>query len=346
MTPRRQAGSGRLVQRAIAAAFALAWLGLAPATAQEADPLVPALAEARALVDAGRAREAVSKLKALDTTAPRVAQLLGVAYYHADQYVLAIDTLRPLLDRLPADSPEHREAEQVLGLSLYVAGRFPEALPLLERTRRWGAGNQELNQVLGMTYIQLHRPDEAREAIARLFGVAPESAGARVLTAQLMIRLEMEAMAEAELKKAVELDPRIPRAHYLLGQQAIFRGRLDEGIALTRRELAINPSDAMAFYQLGDALGRQLKWDESIAALQHSLLLNPFYSGPFILLGRAYAKKGQPVTAEGMLRQAIQYDPNNRTAHYMLAQVLQQLGRTEEATREFEVAEKLPGLRE
>jgi tetratricopeptide (TPR) repeat protein len=317
-----------------------------PARAQEPDPLAPVLAEARSLVDAGRAAEAVAKLEGLDPAVVRVAHLLGVAYYHADQYAPAIETLQPLLGRLSADSPLRRETEQVLGLSLYLAGRFPEALPLLERTREWAPNNLELNQVLGMTYIQLRRPDRAREAIARLFGVAADSAGARVLTAQMMIRLEMEGLAEDELKKALELDPRLPRAHYLLGQQAIFRGRLDEGIALTRRELEINPSDAMAFYQLGDALGRQLEWDESIAALQQSLWLNPYYSGPFILLGRAYMRKGQLSTAEGMLRNAIQYDPNNRTAHYMLAQVLQQLGRADEAQREFGIAEKLPGLRQ
>ena len=48
--------------------------------------------------------------------------------------------------------------------------------------------------------------------------------------------------------------PRTPRANYLLGQMALFRGRLDEARGRSTRELAINPSDAMAFYQLGDAL--------------------------------------------------------------------------------------------
>ena len=68
-----------------------------------------------------------------------------------------------------------------------------------------------------------------------------------------------------------------------------------------------------------------------------------FSTGPYILLGQAYAKKGQPATAEGMLRRAIQYDPNNRTAHYVLAQLLQQLGRHEEAKAEFAIAERLQG---
>ena len=42
-----------------------------------------------------------------------------------------------------------------------------------------------------------------------------------------------------------------------------------------------------------------------------------------------------------MLRRALGYDPNNKTAHYLLAQLLQQLGRAEEARKEFEIAEKL-----
>ena len=79
------------------------------------------------------------------------------------------------------------------------------------------------------------------------------------------------------------------------------------------------------------------------SALQRSLWINPFYSGPYILLGRAYLRKDQPATAEGMLRRAIEYDPNNRTAHYVLGQVLQRLGRLEEAKREFAIAERLQG---
>jgi Flp pilus assembly protein TadD len=99
----------------------------------------------------------------------------------------------------------------------------------------------------------------------------------------------------------------------------------------------------MAWYQLGDVHVRQARWEQAIVMLQRSLWLNPFYSGPYILLGRAYMKTGQTATAEGMLRRAIQYDPNNRAAHYMLAQLLQQLGRHDEAKAEFAIAEKLQG---
>ena len=74
----------------------------------------------------------------------------------------------------------------------------------------------------------------------------------------------------------------------------------------------------MAFYRLGDAYVRQLQWDDAIAALQRSVWLNPYFSGPYILLGKAYQAKGDRAAAEGMLRRALGYDPNNKTAHYLL----------------------------
>ena len=55
---------------------------------------------------------------------------------------------------------------------------------------------------------------------------------------------------------------------------------------------------------------------------------------------------GQQAAAEEMLRRAIEYDPNNKSAHYLLAQLLQQTGRLEEAKREFAIAERLQGDKE
>ena len=99
----------------------------------------------------------------------------------------------------------------------------------------------------------------------------------------------------------------------------------------------------MAFSQLGDARLRQSKWDEGIAALQKSIWLNPFYSAPYILLGKAYMKKGQPATAEGMLTRAIQYDPNNRSAHYLLGAAAAADGQAGGREAPFRIAERLQG---
>ncbi len=299
------------------------------------------LTEARALINQGKPQEALQRLRALDAKDPQVAYLQGVAYYHVDDYPQVIAKLSPVVAQLKDGSIERREAVQVLGLSLYLAGRLVEALPYLEQTRAWAADNLELAYILGNVCVQTQKPDEARGAFARLFGVAPDSAAAHLLAAQMMIRLEFEEMAEAELRQAIAKDPRIPQAHYLLGQSAIFRGRLEEARGLLEKELEVNPGDAMALYRLGDTYTYESRWDEAIAALQKSLWLSPYFSGTYILLGKSYLKKGQPATAEGMLRRAVEYDPNNKAAHYLLGQVLQQSGRAEEARAELTIAEKL-----
>jgi tetratricopeptide (TPR) repeat protein len=309
-------------------------------------PQLPAdaLSAARKMIDAGQPRAAIGMLIGIgDETNPPIAELLGVAYFHANDPARAISTLTPVVTRLASGSLERREAVQVLGLSHYLAGHLAESIPYLEEVRGLVPDDVKLAYTLGMAYAQTRQPDKAREAFARTFHVAPDSAAAHLVAGQMMNRLELEAFAEAELNAALKQDPKLPEAHYLLGQIAIFRSRLDEGLALMRDELAINPAHAMALYRIGDIYSRQLKWAAAITALQQSLWINPYYSGPYILLGKAYGKTGQLGAAEEMLRRAVLYDPNNKSAHYLLAQVLQQAGRAEEAAREFAIAERLQG---
>lgn len=318
--------------------------GAAVVQTESAGERAAVIQKARELVNGGRPAEAIEALAPLAAAGSLEARLaLGVAYYHGDDYPRAIAQLTSVAALFPDGSAERREAEQVLGLSQFIAGRFDDAIPLLEATRRWATDNAELGYVLGQAYVQTRQPDLARETFARTFGVDAGSAAAHLIAAQMMIRLEFEALAKAELASALAKNPSLPQAHALVGQIALFRGRLDEAVQEFERELAVNPGNAMALYQLGDARVRQGRWGDGIDALQKSIWLNPYYSAPYIVLGKAYLQQDQPATAEGMLRRAVEYDPNNRSAHYLLAQVLQRLGRAEEARNEFAVAERLQG---
>ena len=121
--------------------------GLGAAQAPAVDPAA-ALIDARRLINEGNPRAAIERLTALDADRAEVAHLLGVAYYHADDYVHAIERLAPTVARLSEGSLERKEAVQVLGLSLFLSGRFADAVPLLEATRVWAAGNLELAYTL------------------------------------------------------------------------------------------------------------------------------------------------------------------------------------------------------
>jgi len=275
-----------------------------------------------------------------DASAP-VDHAHGVALYRQREYVKASESLRRALDSEKPGTAPYRETLLLLAQSYYLNAKVGEAIPLLEKLMQEGVRSVELQYMLGNAYIQNREPAKAVRAFAEMFGVAPESAAAHLVTAQMMVRQEFEEFAEKELQRALELDPRLPEANYLLAQLAIFRSQVERGIALLQNEIAINPNFAMAYYRLGDAYTRREEWDNAIPQLQRSVWLNPNYSGPYILLGKCYQKKNELSNAEGLLRQAIRLDPQNYSAHYLLGQTLMQEGKADEGRKLLERSREL-----
>ena len=265
----------------------------------------------------------------------------GVEFYKQRQFAKTIEALERAVAAEKRGTPEYRESAVILGQSYYLSARLGEAAVWLQKAVDDGVRINEVFYMLGNCYIQQREPVKSRAAFAAMFGVPVESAAAHLLTAQFMVRQEFEEFALKELARAVELDPKIPQAHYLIGMVAIFRNELDKGMEEMRQEIAINPDFAMAHYKLGDAYTRREDWDGAIPPLQRAVWLNPDYSGPYILLGKAYFKKNDLGSAEGMLRRAIKMDPGNYQAHYMLGQVLMQAGKTEEGRKMLEESQKL-----
>jgi tetratricopeptide (TPR) repeat protein len=328
-----------------------AWALLARASARAQDTVkaappteASAIEQAQALLGAGKIDAAIGVLSSIQKPSPneqQISLLLGLAYYQKNDYARAVAHFSAGISRPLEGSRLYQQGIQLLGLSHYFLGHIKEAIPYLEQVKSWAPDNAEMAYVLGVSYIQSHQPDKSREAFARMFGLAPRSAAAYLMNAQMMIRQQFEETAEKELEKALELDPKLPQINFLLGEMAIYRAELDRGIELLRKEIAVNPAFAMAYYRLGEAYTRQLKWDEAVAPLQKSIWLSPFFSGPYIVLGKVYLKKNDLANAESILRRAVKMDPNNFSAHHLLAQVLQQSNRLEEAKKEFELADRL-----
>jgi tetratricopeptide (TPR) repeat protein len=301
------------------------------------------VSQARGLLEVGKNDAAIKVLLAAQTGPDdeQVNYLLGLAYYRKSDYARAIQYLSSAVPSASGEGKDYRQAVQMLGLSHYMLGHAVEAVPYLEQLNRWTPEGVEIAYALGVSYVRTREAEKARATFARMFKVPAGSASAYLINAQMMMRQQMEELAEKELQKALELDPRLPQANFLLGELAIYHAQVDRGVELLQKEIAINPAFGMAYYRLGEAYTRQLKWDEAIPPLQKSIWLNPYFSGPYIVLGKVYLKKADLANAETMLRRALQMDPNNYSGHHLLAQVLQQSDRTEEAKREFELAEKL-----
>jgi len=289
----------------------------------------------------GKSDDAIGALHQLEATHPGMKGLsheLGAAYYKKGDYVSAIAFLKKAQVENAADS----EAVQLLGLSYYLAGRPVEAIPELEKVQTWfPSANVDAAYILGICYIQIKDYAHARGAFAKMFGVSPDSAASYLFTARMLLRQDFGPVAEEYAQKAVSLDPRLPLAHFLLGELDLYHSKIPEAVVEFEKELQLNPGYAAAYYKLADAYSRIQKFDEAEKLLQRSIWLDSTSTGPYILMGKVLEKKGETELAIRTLQRALAMDPNNPVPHHLLGQAYRELGRSEDAERELKVAAQL-----
>jgi Flp pilus assembly protein TadD len=297
--------------------------------------------QARHLLAQGKYDEALLALHDLEAKHPEMKGLaheLGAAYYRSGNFANAIFYLKKAREEAPGDA----EAEQLLGLSYYLAQRPAEAIPELEKVQTWFASaNVDAAYILGICYIQTKDYPNARKAFAKMFDVPAESAASYLFTARMLLRQDFAPVAEEYAHKAVALDPKLPLAHQLLGELYLYHSQIDDAIAEFRKELEINPGNPVAYYKLADGYSRVQKFDEAERLLQRSIWLDPTSTGPYILLGKILEKKGETELAVRALQRALTMDPNNPVPHHLLGLAYRELGKNEEADRELQVAGKL-----
>jgi tetratricopeptide (TPR) repeat protein len=301
----------------------------------------PNFAEAHKLEQQGKYDEAISQLQTLAAKDPGLKGLsseLGTAYYQKGDYIKAIDSLKQAL----AENPGDKEATQLLGLSYYLSGRPGDAIAPLEKVQGWyPRANVDAAYILGLCYIQTKDYPQARKSFARMFDVPPDSAASYLLTARMLLRQEFDPIAEEYAQKAIGLDPKLPLAHFFLGELHLYKSRVSEAISDFQGELALNPAHAPTYYKLADAYSRIQKFDDAQRLLQRSIWLDATSTGPYILMGKVLERKGETELAVRALEHALSMDPNNSVTHHLLGQAYRDLGRNEDAERELKIAEQL-----
>jgi len=312
-----------------------------PAAQQAATPAASEFADVDRLLQLGKYPEAIDQLEEIGKRTPPpngLALELGLAYYKKGDYLKATQNLQAAL----AENPDNGEATQLMGLSLYLSGNPGGAIPYLQKVQTWyPRANVDAAYILGVAYLQTKQYPMAREAFAKMFGVAPDSAPAYLFCARMLLRFDFGPVAEEYALKAISLDPRLPMAHYLLGELYLYQSKIEPAINHLEQEVALDPGYANAYYKLADAYLRVQKFEDAERLLQRSIWLDATSTGPYILMGKVLQKKGEPELAARALQRAISMDPGNPMPHQLLGQVYRTLGQESDAARELQQAEAL-----
>jgi tetratricopeptide (TPR) repeat protein len=319
---------------------ASAGLGFSQESSPSPVPKSP-LDQADVLLKEGKPAEALSLLSAVaekDPQAPGLEAELGEAYFQSRQFSQAVVHLKGALQQSPGDL----QSTQLLALAFYSVGNYVAALPLLEKLGpKLPKDAPDGPYLLSICYVMTQQWANARESLAQMFSVPPESAMAYLSLGKLLVRQHLVDLAIPQVETALRLDPRIVMAHFLLGEIDLYRSNPQGAASEFQKELAVNPTLWLVYWRLGDAYMRLERYDEAEKILKEAIWLNEASPGAYLLLGEIAVKKNDPALASGFLARALALDPQNGDAHYALATAYKQLGRESDANQQFEISKKL-----
>jgi TolB-like protein/tetratricopeptide (TPR) repeat protein len=142
------------------------------------------------------------------------------------------------------------------------------------------------------------------------------------------------AASEAELKRAIELDPKNSDAHNFYAHLLSNTGRHDEALNEARISRELDPLNLRACALEGQFLIHAGQVDAGIARLKALLELDPNHWMVHLFLTSGYIEKGMWETAIEEGQRTVQINPHSRSFSY-LGYALAKAGREKEARDEL-----------
>jgi predicted Zn-dependent protease len=161
------------------------------------------------------------------------------------------------------------------------------------------------------------------------------------LLGNMLMNANLPELAASEARKALQLSPTLPLAHFMLGEVALYKSAVDEAVTEFEAERALNPDYSPVYDRLGDAYIHTEKYQEAQETLMRAISLDNSRTGPFILMGKVLLRRDDPQSAMLYLKHAAKMDPGNYITHTLLGQAYRALGQEDDAKQEFDTAAKL-----
>jgi tetratricopeptide (TPR) repeat protein len=316
------------------------------------------------------------KLAKLDPDIAEVHATLAVIYFKQRKYELAAGEVRTALKL----KPSLPKLDSLLGLSLAELGRFPEALPRLEKCFKQTA-DPEVRRMCGLqllrAYTGLGRDADAVETALELNRLYPDDPEILYNTGRIygnfayivMEKLHdkapgsiwmLQAQGEAnESQKDYEaaivafhhvlvLDPRRPGIHYRLGRVYLARfsdaqkpADRDAAVREFAAELAIDPGNGNAGYELANLYADMGNLEEARTQFEQVLGRFPDFEEALVGLGGVDLESRKPDAAAALLERATRLKPDDEVAWYRLAQAERAAGNKEAQVRALAAFKKL-----
>jgi len=251
---------------------------------------------------------------------------LGMRLFFAQRYAEAVPAFRRAL----AANPRTVDAWEHLGQSLEQLGRLDEALAAHEEAMKASGGVAQVALATGALLLRLGRLDEAQAHAELARKVSP--AAAQGLLAEIALARHQPVAAERAARDALAaggdaLAPRLALAEALVaeGRLAEALGQTDEVLAeLARR--AAGQSFPRLWWVRGDILARMQRDAEAEQAFLREIQSFPGDTHTYASLALLYAAQGKPDAAIGVLRRMVESQGESPAAYAEAVNALRVLG--------------------
>ncbi len=197
---------------------------------------------------------------------------------------------------------------------------------------------------LGAALATLGRVEEAEAQLRAAVQLAPRVVETHLVLARLLIDTDPEA-AKRAARAALAIDPSRPQAHVALAGAEQRLGQLPAAKQALRTAIALGDESAETLGMLGLVLARTSDHDEARRYLQRASLAAPHDVRFPFNLGLSYAGTGEWSEAMRAFERATELAPSLAAAHNSLGAAYLQLGRRADAERSLQTALRLdPGL--
>ena len=116
---------------------------------------------------------------------------------------------------------------------------------------------------------------------------------------------DFQPRAVTEFRRAIEENPRLPGAHYLLGAVLLATDDSEGAETELKKELVVSPHDSIAYAALGKIAATHHDYPMAEAYLKKAILFGSHSPDAYLYLGQMYVDTNRSAEAETALRQCI-----------------------------------------
>jgi protein O-mannosyl-transferase len=215
--------------------------------------------------------------------------------------------------RTLAQSPTAYQMLNNLGEFYYNRGDLGAAEREWVRGQKLWPANYTILDNLGLVYTDEHRYDDAIDVLQQSLRSKPANPDAHVNLGLAYVAMGERQTAEQEFQAGLALAPFSVRAHNHLGQLYLDEGRYREAAEQFRRSLESVPS-AKAYSGEGLALWRMGRKDKAEADFKAAEAMNPRDAHNHFVLGSFYGELGRTQEAVREYQAGLSINPEDGEA--------------------------------